>query len=86
MHIFSQNHKKYIVKYIRKSLSLFRRGFKDFLVASSANAPDDKHFSSNAGNAMKKYYTLELLVNLGKRQTSGGACDVCLRKSYKLVF
>ena len=33
--------------------SLLRRGFKDFLVSSNANALDDKHFSSNAGDAMR---------------------------------
>ena len=33
--------------------SLLHRGFKDFLVSSYANALDNKHFSSNAGDAMK---------------------------------
>ena len=33
--------------------SLLRRGFKDFLVSSYANALDDKHFSSNAGDAIR---------------------------------
>ena len=28
-------------------------GFKDFLVSSNANALDDKHFSSNASDAMR---------------------------------
>ena len=35
------------------SNSLLRRGFKDFLVSSNANALDDKHFSSNAGDPMR---------------------------------
>ena len=33
--------------------SFLRRSFKDFLVSSNANALDDKHFSSNAGDAMR---------------------------------
>ena len=33
--------------------SLLRRGFKDCLVSSNANALDDKHFSSNAGDPMR---------------------------------
>ena len=34
-------------------ISLLHRGFKDFLVSSYANALDDKHFSSNAGDAIR---------------------------------
>ena len=33
--------------------SLLLRGFRDFLESSYANALDDKHFSSNAGDAMR---------------------------------
>ena len=32
--------------------SLLLRGFRDFLESSYANALDDKHFSSNAGDAI----------------------------------
>ena len=37
----------------RLLVSLLRTGFKDFLVSSYANALDDNHFSSNAGDAIR---------------------------------
>ena len=36
------------------SFSLICRGFKDFLASSYANALDNKHFSSNAGDAIRR--------------------------------
>ena len=43
------SHKQFLAKYF----AVVELGLKDFLVCSYANALDDKHFFSNAGNAIR---------------------------------
>ena len=57
--------------------SLLRRGFEDFLVSSYANALDDKHFSSNAGDTMRGRGETKYQENKSERslcQISYGIC------------
>ena len=52
---------------LQPSTSLLRRGFTDFLVSSYTNALDDKHFSSNAGDAMHRQGEMKYHKNKSKR-------------------
>ena len=47
--------------------SLLRRGFKDFLYA---NALDDKHFSSNAGDATRGRGETKFRINKSERASA----------------
>ena len=59
--------------------SLLRRGFKDFLVSSYANALDDKHFSSNAGDAIRERGETKYRENKSERSPCQISHDICTK-------
>ena len=64
--------------------SLLPIGFEDFLVSSYANALDDKHFSSNAGDAMRGRGETKYQENKSERslcQISYNICSICKDRS-----
>ena len=56
-----------------------RRGFKDFLVSSYANALDDKHFSSNAGDAIRGLAETKYRENESERSLCQISHDICTK-------
>ena len=67
---------------------LLRRGFEDFLVSSNANALDiscyanaldDKHFSSNAGDAIRGRGETKYRENESERSLCQISHDICTK-------
>ena len=59
--------------------SLLRRGFKDFLVCSYANALNDKHFFSNAGDAIRGREETKYRENESERSLCQISHDICTK-------
>ena len=71
--------KVHVCCFTRSVVSLLRRGFKDFLVPSYANALDDKHFSSNAGDAIRGRGETKCRENESEKSLCQISHDICTK-------
>ena len=61
------------------------RGPKDLLVSSYANALDDKHFSSNAGDAMRGRREAKYRENKSERSLCQISHDICTKGTISVL-